>query len=419
MWLHSHQGPAILAARLWLEGGSGGDPLGARGAHQLLAACLTRGCGDRDARAMAELVEGLGAALRCDAHEDALVLSLKCASDDASTLLPLLEAMVRRPRLDPDQVDLERDLTLQMLRRNREDPFQLALEQLRPLLYESGPYGHDPLGTEPGVAASDDALLAGLAHSLPDRPAVLVIDGVVDPGLESRLTELVSLPDRPLPAASDGPPPIPGDELAGSGCSVAIAPADTEQLVLMLGRASVPLGHPDDLALRLLDCHLGAGMSSRLFQVMREERGLAYDVGVQHAPRRGASPFVMSLSTGVERGEEACACLLEEWDRMGSVPLSARELDLAVAKFRGQLAHARQTCSQRADRTALLLTHGLPLDFDDQQLEAAAHLTPEAVMASARRWLSRPMLSICGPQPEAEALLSSLPPGWNAASPAP
>ena len=65
---------------------------------------------------------------------------------------------------------------------------------------------------------------------------------------------------------------------------------DTEQLVLMLGAATVPLGHPDALPLRLLQDHLGVGMSSRLFVVMREERGLAYDVGVHMPTRCGPAP---------------------------------------------------------------------------------------------------------------------------------
>lgn len=421
VWLNLHGGPAILAARIWIEGGSGLDPAHALGAHQLLAATLTRGCGDRDARAVAELVEGLGAAMRCDANEDALVVSLKCFSEDAFALLPLVDSMVRLPLLAPDQVVLERDLTLQMLQRNREDPLQLALETLRPLLYGCGPYAHDPMGTEEGVESISEELLKQLAVGLPSRASVLALDGVVAPGLEEQLLQLIPLPEYHSTAivpTSDGLPES-GEENAAGGFRYGLAGAETEQLVLMLGRASVPLGHPDDLALRLLEAHLGVGMSSRLFQVLREERGLAYEVGVQHTPRRGPSPFVMSLSTGVERGVEACACLLEEWERLQAEPLSDEEIRLALAKARGQLAHSRQTCSQRADRTALLLAHGLPGDFDDRQMERASAMTGIEVMAAARRWLSEPVLSICGPLHAAERVISSLSRPWAAASQSP
>ena len=70
-------GPYVVAARLWIRGGSSQDPRGHRGAHQLLAGLLTRGCGDLDADALADLVEGRGAVLRSEASEDSLVVSLK------------------------------------------------------------------------------------------------------------------------------------------------------------------------------------------------------------------------------------------------------------------------------------------------------------------------------------------------------
>ena len=144
-------GPEIVACRLWIRGGSSADQPGQRGAAQLLAGLMTRGCGDYGAEALADLVEGRGAALRCEASEDSLVLSLKCASSDAEQLLPLLVAMARDPWLSQDQFELERDLNLQNLLRQREDPFQLAHDQLRGQLFASGPYGHDPLGGGAGV----------------------------------------------------------------------------------------------------------------------------------------------------------------------------------------------------------------------------------------------------------------------------
>ena len=97
-------GPRVLAARLVIRGGSGADPRHGRGAHQLLAGLMTRGCGALDAEALADLVEGAGAALRAEASEDALTLALHCGAEDAETLLPLLLTMVRQPTLDLDQL---------------------------------------------------------------------------------------------------------------------------------------------------------------------------------------------------------------------------------------------------------------------------------------------------------------------------
>jgi predicted Zn-dependent peptidase len=388
-------GPALLAARLVLRGGSAADPEGQRGAHQLLAGLMSRGCGDLDAEALADRVEGAGAGLRAEAGEDNLVLALKCAAPDAAELLPLLLQMVRQPRLEPDQLELERQLNLQTLQRQREDPFQLAHDQLRRQLYGRGPYGHDPLGVEQELENIEQPQLQPLVQGLGAQGALLVLCG--------------ELPEQPLAlleSAVPGEPwstglPLPAGPAAtahdGAGPRLCVLEQETEQLVLLLGCRTLPFGHEDTLALRLLQAHLGVGMSSRLFITMREERGLAYDVGVHLPARLVEAPFVMHLSTSAERAAEACACLLEEWQRLLEQPLSAAELELALAKHRGQDAMARQTCGQIAERAALLLSHGLPADHFERCLERAGNLSPEELQRVAQRWLQTPSLSLVGP----------------------
>jgi predicted Zn-dependent peptidase len=387
-------GPEILAARLIIRGGSGADPAQRRGAHQLLAGVMTRGCGALDADTLADTVEGAGAGLRADAHEDALVVGLKCAADDAETLVPLLLDLVRHPRLEPDQVDLERQLNLQTLMRQREDPFQLAHDQLRGLLYGEGPYGHDPLGVDADLEGITHGDLAKLTTGLGLEGSVLVICGSVP----ANLVDLLERPLAGVPWPTHLPAPSPQQSSnRQNGGNLAALEQDTEQLVLMLGCPTVPLGHPDALALRLLQAHLGLGMSSRLFLVMREERGLAYDVGVSLPARCGPAPFVMHLSTSADRAAEATACLSEEWQRLLDSPLDGPSLALARAKYLGQDAMGRQTCGQIAERQALVLSHGLSAHHVEDCLERAALLEGADLQAAARRWLTQPSLSLVGP----------------------
>jgi predicted Zn-dependent peptidase len=387
-------GPAIVACRLWIRGGSSSDPAGQRGAAQLLAGLMTRGCGDYGAEALADLVEGRGAALRCEAGEDSLVLSLKCASSDAPELLPLLLAMAREPWLDEGQLDLERSLNLQSLQRQQEDPFQLAHDQLRSQLYGEGPYGHDPLGVEEELAQLQRPQISALLPGLGADGALLVACGDLSDQLEALFTPQLQrcswITTAPLPGA--------GPQAGPCGRRLALLEQDTEQLVLMLGTATVPLGDPDALALRLLQAHLGMGMSSRLFVSMREERGLAYDVGVHLPARRGATPFIWHLSTSAERAQEATAALLEEWQRILEEPLNEPALALAKAKYRGQEAMGRQTCGQIADRQALVLGHGLGTSYVQASLERAEQLSSADLLAAAQRRLGSPALSLCGPK---------------------
>jgi len=392
LWLLHRPGPAILSAKLWLRGGSSADPAGQRGQAQLLAGVLSRGCGTYSGEALADLVEGSGAGLRCEASEDGTLISLKCASDDAAALLPLLLQMVRSPWLMDDQIDLERQLNLQTLQRQREDPFQLSHDQLRRQLYGEGPYGHDPLGVEEELPQVQRRHLQELATDVGQQGSVLVLAGQIPADAEDLLLAgLDGVPWRTHASERHRGPAGQGEK------GLASCRDDTEQLVLMLGCSTAPLGSPDALALRLLHCHLGVGMSSRLFVALREEQGLAYDVGVHHPARLGDAPFVFHLSSSSDRAADATSGLLNEWQRLLDQPLSQAELDLALAKFRGQEALGRQTTSQLADRLALVLGHGLPPDFADRSLEQAARLSPADLHAAARRLLAQPSLSLCGP----------------------
>ncbi|MEB3234316.1 MAG: pitrilysin family protein [Cyanobacteriota bacterium] len=387
--------PDLLAARLWIAGGSSLDPQGQRGAHQLLAGLLTRGCGGLSAEALADLVEGRGAALRAEAVEDALVISLKCGSDDAEALLPLLIQMASRPRLEPEQLDIERQLNLQSLQRQKEDPFQLCHEALRQLLYGQGPYGHDPLGVETELALIERPQLQTLAHGLGRHGAALVITGTLPGGTEALLER--TLQQTPWASqAAGGAMVLPHPEPQAT--AVAPCEEDTEQVVLMLGCRVPPLGDPDNLPLRLLQTHLGAGMSSRLFLAMREERGLAYDIGVHMPARRGPTPFIWHLSTVAERAGEAVTALLDEWQQLLCCPLKPAELQLARAKYRGQEAMGRQTCGQIADRQALLMGFGLPAETIAQNLDRAESLEGSELQQVAQQHLQAPSLSLCGPK---------------------
>jgi predicted Zn-dependent peptidase len=405
VWVLRRPGPAILSIKLWIRGGSAEDPPGQRGRAQLLAGLLSRGCADLSGEALADLVEGLGDELRAEATEDALLISLKGAGDDAAALLPLLPAMVRAPWLAPDQLSLERGLNLQTLHRQREDPFQQAHDGLRRQLYGLGPYGHDPLGEVDDLRSLERPRLLEAAGGLGGSGTVLVIAGQPPADLPRILEEAWAA----HPWRTHAPEPAPGP--AGEGPpALVVQEQDTEQLVLMLGAATVPLGDPRSLALRLLQCHLGVGMSSRLFVALREEHGLAYDVGVHLPARRGAAPFVFHLSSSAERAGEATTELLGEWQRLLDQPLSSAEWELALAKFRGLAASGRQTCGQIADRQALVLGHGLPWSYADDALREAAEWEPRRLLQTARELLARPSLSLCGPS----AALKAAEAAWRA-----
>ena len=400
--------PGILAAKLLLPVGSADDPVGARGGHDLLASLLSRGCGRLNNLELADLVEGCGAGLRCDAQEDAVILSLRCTVEDAELLLPLLAQMVRAPHLEPDQVALERSLTIQALQRQREDPFHCATTGWRQLTYGSGGYGHDPMGIAEELVELDRTALLPLAKRLPEASSVLALAGSIPPQIIDKFRSLEDFRDWPRGKSRDPASRLPYAKGVGNE-TIQLEPMDTEQVVLMLGQATLGHGHPDELALRLLQCHLGVGMSSLLFQRLREDHGVAYDVAAHFPALAGPAPFVLMASSVEERAELALDLLLTIWDELREQHLSETALELARAKYIGQLAQGLQTCSQRAERRVQLKAQGLPDDHDQRCVDALAGVTPSDVREAAARWLSNPRLSLCG----TSGALKQLERRWN------
>ena len=394
--------PGVMAAKLLLPQGSARDPEGQRGAHQLLAALLTRGCGPYNHEQLAELIEGRGAGLRSEAHEDGLLISLRCASEDALELLPSLAWMVTAPHLEPDQLELERQLAVQGLLRQREDPVQMAFDGWRNLTFGQGGYGHDPLGVEADLIRLERSALEPLATDLQRQPAVLALSGQWPEPLTQQLGSLPGFMAWPPAHADPGLlPETAAEPVEGRWHESVMA---TEQVVVMLGQATIPHGHPDDLALRLLACHLGAGMSGLLFQRLREEHGVAYETGVHHPVRAGAAPCLLHASTSAERADLTLRLLMQIWWELREEFLDEADLALARAKFTGQIAHAGQTCSQRAERNVQLCALGLPQDFDHRCLDSLNSVDANTIRQVADRWLRRPSLSLCGPRQSLEAL---------------
>ncbi len=401
--------PGIIAAKLLLRGGSSADPFNQRGAHQLLGSLLSRGCGPYDNIALGDLVEGCGAGLRCDINEDGILISLKCAKSDAKRLLPLLGWMVIEPHLETDQIKLERELSLQALHRQKENPFQIAFDGWRCNAYGNTPYGHDPLGFKEELSKLKRKQLKPLANELQFTSSVLTLSGSLNEDFANQVKSLDPFPSWPNVKKENELKEISLNNslfnlTVKNQTRISLHPEETEQVFILMGQPTVPHGTKEDLPLRLLGCYIGSGMSSVLFKCLREDHGVAYDVGVHHPIRHGPAPFVIHASTSEDKALLSLKLLSEIWWNLTSKKINEQNLELARSKFRGQLAHSNQTCAQRAERMAQLKLLGLSNDFDAQTLKAIEQLGTRDLQNAAKKYLQKPFLSLCGPPKTLETL---------------
>ncbi len=396
--LNPCRSPGILSAKMWIREGSRADPKNRKGIHNILGSLLTRGCGPYNHIQIADIVEGSGAALFCETYEDGLMVSLKCTENKSSNLIPIFNWMITEPRLHKSQLDLERNFSIQSILRQRENPFTLTFNQWRKGQYPNHPYNHEILGNIKDLKKISREDIISLSSQLITREKTIVISGSLPNDIEkhlSNLNELKLVSDNKKNKYKRINKNLLNKKIFNS---ILLNPLDTNQIIFILGNSTIPHAHPDDLALRILSCHLGSGMSSLLFKLLREENGLSYDVGTYYPIRELESPFIIHASSSKEKSMSTLICLKESWERIQSDLISEEELKLAKVKFCSNISHNSQTISQRTERKAHLIGLLMKEDHDIDILSRVKSITREDIQLAACRHLKNPLLSLSGPE---------------------
>ncbi|MBW4464107.1 MAG: insulinase family protein [Pegethrix bostrychoides GSE-TBD4-15B] len=385
----------IVAARVYIRAGGRYEPLSEAGLSNLLASVITKGTQRLSSQQIAEQVEAVGAGMGADASADYCLMSLKTVSADFGQMLRLLAEIMRTPAFPAAEVELERKLTLQGIRSMQEQPFSVANAQLRQILYGQHPYGTSSLGTEETVAQLSPAALHRY-HQTYFRPDNLVISivGRIDPTAAASLVDQcfgdwqnpqAELPALNLPAVTVHP-------------QSAITLQDTQQAIVMLGYLAAAVQESDHIPLKLLNTYLGSGLSSRLFVELREKRGLAYDVSAFYPTRIDTSHFVTYIGTAPENTATAMEGLHHEVQRLHETLLTPEELQSAKNKLLGQYALGKQTNGQIAQIFGWYEMLNLGVLYDEQFQQQVAEVTAADIQQAVQRHLTRPYLSLVGPE---------------------
>ena len=385
----------IIAARLFMRGGSGWETADNAGLTNLLAALLTRGTESLSSLEIAEQVESVGAGLGTDSATDYMQLSLKTVSADFAPLLKLAGEILRSPSFPESELELERKLILQNIRSQREQPMAIAFEALRQIMYGKHPYALPGLGTEESVAKLDQAQLRAY-HQRHFRPDNLVISIAGRIEMDEAIAHIESVfgdwvaPSEPL-AQLDLPP-------VSTQPSRTQQEQPTHQAILMLGYLGATVGDPGYAPMKVINAYLGNGMSSRLFVELREKQGLAYEVSTFYPTRLEVAPFGAYMGTSPDNAAKALKGLHHEVKRLCEAPLSIEEVDATRKKMLGQYLLGKQTNAQVAQVYGWYETLGLGLDFDDAFQAQLEEVSAADIQETAVKYLQKPFVSLVGPQ---------------------
>lgn len=395
-----------------LRRGVGGEALGEAGIATLTAEVMQRGAGERDALALARVIDDLGALLSVGAGWDATSAAVAGLSRDRDTLFEVLVDVVREPRFEADEVARARAEQRAALDKAREDPSTLAGWHLARALYPEHRYGLPSGGTPETLADMDAAAVRAFhARTFVPQNAIVYAVGDVDPqAFFGKVREAFGdwegeAPPEPAPAPPAQAPP--------ERRVVVVDRPDLGQTHLRVGHEGIQRDDPRRIPAALVNTVLGGGgFNSRLMGRVRADEGLTYGIGSGFAQRRHPGPFRVATFTRNEEAGRVVELVLEEMERLRREPIPAEELASAKSLRAGQFALALETSAAVAESLVELEVHDLPRDLLDTYRARIRDVTAPQAAEVARALLhpGRVAIVAVGPAEVLEPLLEPLGP---------
>ena len=382
-----------VAVGAWVGVGSRDEPSRLAGASHFLEHLLFKGTATRSAADIAEAVDAMGGDMNAFTAREHTGFHVRCLEQDAADAVAILGDIMTAPAFRPDEFDSERDVIIEEILERNDEPADWVHDLVLATSYPGHPLGRDVLGEESTVGDHDRVrrrrvlrrqLRPGQPRSRRGRrrrPRRDRRGRAADDRLRS---------DR-RGAAARGPAPA-------HASAVAVDRQDTEQAHVCVAMTACDLFSDDRHALAVVDQVLGGGLSSRLFQEVREHRGLAYSVYTYRSLFVDAGLLVVSAGTAAIKIGETLDVIGEELDRMASGGVTDRELDIARRHLIGSFTLGLEDTGARMGRIASAqLLYGT-VEAVDAVIERLRSVTRADVERVARAVLTGPRtVAVVGP----------------------
>lgn len=283
-------------------------------------------------RAISEAIEGVGGSFNAATDRESTVYWVRVPQREAQRGMDVLGELIVRPTLDHDEIEGERTVIIEEIRGYQDDPAEYAQTLFQGALFGDGPLGREICGDETGIRALPETTIRDFWRTT-YRPANTVVSVAGDIDHKSAVGLVAA-------AFGSGDGTIPGFEPAPvlpAGERARFGKRQTAQASLVVGLPALRRDHPDSWILGLLNTILGDGMSSRLFLSVREERGLAYDIGSGVVDYADAG--ALEISAGVDPASlpAALGAILETLAGLRDEAVPADEIDKAKRYLSGGL----------------------------------------------------------------------------------
>jgi len=375
-------GVSSAALGLWVSVGSKWEAAEERGVSHFLEHLLFKGTKKRSARDIAEALDSVGGQLNAFTSKEYTCYYAKVLGEHLPLALDVLVDMFLEPLLDSDDITREKQVVLEEISMYEDSPDELVHDLLTEVTWPDHPLGRPTLGTRESLnALTPEQIRAFYARFYTPANLVITAAGNLKHDEVARLVERyfagwVSTPQTyalPVPSFWAGR---------------RVFERDTEQVHVCLGAPGVPVEDESNYAVEVANSILGGGLSSRLFQHIREEKGLAYSVYSYHTAYQGIGLFTIylglskeNLQAGLELVEQELAKLLQE-------PVPAAELDRARQQVLGTFRLSLENTTNRMIRLGkqeLSLGRFIPVEEVEEKLKAVTAQDVQRLCARAFR----------------------------------
>ena len=335
-----------VSVGVWIEAGARDEEASDLGTSHFLEHMLFKGTETRGARQIADEMDSLGGHLNAFTDKEFTCYYAKVLGEHLPKALDVISDMVLNSVFDPAEISREKNVVLEEIKRHEDTPEDEVHDLLAQTLWKGHKLGNAVIGSRAVMKGMTRDHLLGYMRTF-YRPDALVIAaaGNVD---HVEFVDLVSAAFGAL----EGKRPSRNNTCVVPHMEVHLKDKSTEQIHFCLGTAGFPQHSQDKYALAAVDSVLGGGMSSRLFQEIRESRGLAYAIGSYSASYREAGLFAIYGGTSVDNVRTVVELTRKECENIGRNSVTDDELLRAKNQIRGALVLGQESMSNRMSRLA-------------------------------------------------------------------
>ena len=389
-----------VAIGIWIGAGSRDETPGQAGVSHLIEHLLFKGSARYSTVEIAQIFDGLGGELNAATGREYTVVYARVLDSHLEAALDVMADMVLQPRFDGDEMNAEREVVLEEIAMYEDTPQDLVHDLIAQAVFGDHPLGRPVIGTEQVISTATPADVRSYHDSRYVGPNIVVAAaGNLDHeplvhAIQTRFAPLSRIPD---PAAGVRPVWI-GESAPRS----LFQQKDTEQFHIALGGLGLQRSDRRRFAGSLLDSMLGGSASSRLFQEIRERRGMAYSVYTYASQYADTGMVGVYLGTREDNLAECLRIVADQFRVMGDGGFEEAELARAKENLKGRIMLSMESTSNRASRlgkSVLTDTEVLSLDRICAEIDA---VDPDAIAALARQLFAPERLSAAGIGPDQE-----------------